>query len=165
MTATLQVRCLKLKEKEVVADKQRTLDKSRTEKSDFGDKFPEKPTIDKRTGFDKGFDNKLGEGRPGGFGFGGSGAGSQRRGRQPSPVVVAFEALLARLERLEAIVEREGDPSGMGEGQQSPFIGQELRPDLSQGALAEEDDHAQLRQGMMTGSATAKRLYDGKPGG
>jgi hypothetical protein len=119
-------------------------------------------------GFDKGFDNKLGdgklgEGRPGGFGFGG-GAGSPRRGRQPSPVA-AYEELLARVERLEAMMAQEGDPSGMGEGQQSPFIGHELRPDLSQSALAEEDDHAELRQRMMTGSATAKRLYDSKPGG
>ena len=123
MTATLQVRCLKFKEKEWAVDKRWVFDKLRIEKSDFRDKFPEKPTIDKRVGFDKGFDNKLGEGklgegRPGGFDFGGGDARSPRRGRQPSPVVAAYEELLARVERLEAIVEQEGDPSSMGEGQQ-----------------------------------------------
>jgi immune inhibitor A len=167
MTATLQVRCLKLKEKESVVDKQRPFEKLRIEKSQIPDKFPEKPIIDKRVGFDKGFDNKLGEGKlgeqrsPGGFG---GGAGPPRRGRRPSRTVAAYEELLARVERLEAMMQQEGDPSGM-ESEQSPFIGQDLRPDLSQGALAEEDDQAQLRHEMMSGSAGAKRLYDSKPGG
>lgn len=167
MTATLQVRCLKLKDKDAVIDKLRPLEKARFEKLDFRDKFPEKPVTDKRVGFDKGFDNKLsdgklGEGRPGGFGFG-RGAGSPRLGQQSSPTVTAFEELLARVERLEALAAQASDPSA--EGQQSPFIGQELRPDLSQGALAEEDDQAQLRHEMLSGSAAAKRLYDTKPGG
>jgi immune inhibitor A len=111
----------------------------------------EKPTIDKSTGLDKGFDKttdggKLGEGGGlgGGWGFGGG-----------------SEALLASLlARLEAIETALGVGGRMGMAQ--PFIGRELRPDLTQSALVNEPDLAQAQQHMELGSAQAKRSYDTK---
>ena len=46
-----------------------------------------------------------------------------------------------------------------------PFIGQELRPDLSQTPFSAEEDEGDLQQQMKQGSASAKRAYDTKPHG
>ena len=48
---------------------------------------------------------------------------------------------------------------------QSRFIGQELRPDLSQTPFSAEEDEGDLQQQMKQGSASAKRAYDTKPHG
>jgi immune inhibitor A len=48
--------------------------------------------------------------------------------------------------------------------QREPFIGHELRPDLSQGAFMAEDDVAHLQEQMRMGSGHAKRAYDSKTG-
>lgn len=44
----------------------------------------------------------------------------------------------------------------------SPFIGSNLRPDLSQGALLSENDLANVQGEMQAGNAHAKRLFDSK---
>lgn len=44
-----------------------------------------------------------------------------------------------------------------------PFIGAELRPDLSHGALASEPDYEEVQARMREGAAEAKRFYDTKP--
>jgi immune inhibitor A len=46
-----------------------------------------------------------------------------------------------------------------------PFIGQELRPDLSRTPFSTEDDKGDLQQQMKQGSAPAKRAFDTKPHG
>jgi immune inhibitor A len=112
------------------------------------DKQVEKPITDKSTGFekpgdklaDKQFDKPADKPGEGGFGFGGA-AGQGQQGD--------LEARLASLEaRLTAI---------------EPFIDASLRPDLSQGALAAEDDLGEIQRQMQEGAAQAKRLYDTKP--
>jgi immune inhibitor A len=56
---------------------------------------------------------------------------------------------------------------GPGYGQQTipvePFIGAQLRPDLSTGAIMGEHDLNEVQAQMEIGSAEAKRLYDSKP--
>ena len=54
---------------------------------------------------------------------------------------------------------------GGGNNPAQPFIGQELRPDLSQTPFSAEDDQGDLQQQMKQGSAAAKRAYDTKPHG
>ena len=116
--------------KPLLADnKATTVDKNLVDKvSDkLIEKRPEKPIIDKSTGFDKNpvegktlaekFTDKTIEG-PGGGGF----------------------------------------PGGLGA---QPFIGSELRPDLSQGALAGEEEYAGEEQPEIN-SAQAKRSFDTK---
>ena len=107
----------------------------------------EKPIIDKSAARDKSpISEKPGDkfrdkGNEGGF--------RSRRGEAGlSGRVAELEARVAELEaELEAT---------------EPFIGSELRPDLSQGALLGEDDLAALQEQMAAGDAAAKRLYDSK---
>jgi immune inhibitor A len=151
MRARLGVRCRPIKpRKEKVEGKEFRKDilkESRKEKEykekDLGDKSlavdkaqivdkrlekrPEKPQIDKRSGLDKGFDWPGGFDRPGGFGRPG-GVEQERHGDREAG---AIDELAARLEALEARL-----------GAVQPFIGGELRPDLSGGAFADEDDLA-----------------------
>jgi hypothetical protein len=94
--------------------------------------------IDKRT--EKPFD-KPGEGGGGG-GF----------GRAVTPdAAYAIEELEARVAMLEQAV------AGL-----EPFIGEELRPDLRQGALSEEGDLDEIQRQMLEGDAQAKRLMDSR---
>lgn len=158
MSATLQVKCkIKIAKefiketKEVRKDtkelrKDSVPDKSlRLEKPVAAEKRPDKTLVENKLS-----DNKLSEGkfsdggRPGLPGGGGLGSGA------------SLEELFARVAALEAAIQ----PGETGaESQTGPFIGSELRPDLSQGALSEEDD-AELHRQMAHGSAHAKRLYD-----
>ena len=178
MTANVGVRC-KIVEKNTLKDN-RDIAKNRLK--DFRDIFKdfsrekraEKPEIDKLSAFDK-FpdkfaekftDGKFNEGKftEGGFpgGFGG-GFGSQFA----PPDSSRLAQLEMRVAALEAFVgggtggETEGT-GGTGEGA-SPFIGSELRPDLSEGALAGEADYTQLQDQMQQGSGEAKRMFDSKP--
>ena len=97
---------------------------------------PGKPVTDKTVGLDKGFD-KPSDGRPGGGGL----AGLEAR-------IAALESMLG------------------GQAAPQPFIGAELRPDLSQSAyFGEEDVVGRLQEQMRMGSGHAKRAYDVKPGG
>ena len=109
----------------------------------------DKPTTDKISAFDKGTDNKLREGR------------SRELGNRSGPVDAELLQLQARVAALESMMlGLLSDDAAVGVPE--PFIDGELRPDLSTGALQEEDDHALLHEQMATGSAAAKRLYDTK---
>jgi immune inhibitor A len=144
ITANVAVKC-KSVEKSLSKD---VRDTKRVEKRI--EKRPEKPLIDKSAAFDKGFtEGKFSEGKfaeGGGLG-GGFGA----------PSDPALARLEARVSALEAAV---GSLSGAPTAQ--PFIGSQLRPDLSEGALAAEEDYSQLHDMMRQGSAEAKRHYDTK---
>lgn len=173
MSANVAVRC-KIVEKSVTKEirdnKLRFKEIKEIEKNFLKDKRPEKPDIDKLSAFDKGFtekfsdkftDGKFSEGKfteggfPGGFGFGGGFA---------PPAESRLAQLEARVSALEAYVGGGGKEGGGGTGQgASPFIGSELRPDLSEGALSGEEDYMQLQDQMQQGSAEAKRLFDSKP--
>ena len=83
--------------------------------------------------------------------------GDLRRARASAEAKVA--QLEARVSALEEIV---GQLTGGGQAAPRPFIGSEMRPDLSQGALLGEEDATNLQQKMRTGSAAAKRQYDTK---
>jgi immune inhibitor A len=127
----------KLEAKDVIKDKERWEKDPRLEKPVI-DKRVEKPVTDKRAGFDKDpRTEKLTEGR-----FGAPAAQSGYPG---------LEDLEARVGALEQAV------AGL-----EPFIGGDLRPDLRQGALAEEGDLEQLHAQMLEGDAQAKRLMDGR---
>jgi immune inhibitor A len=71
---------------------------------------------------------------------------------------------MAQLEARIAVIETalRGDQGGQAA---QPFIGQELRPDLSQTPFSAEDDQGDLQQQMKQGSASAKRAFDTKPNG
>jgi immune inhibitor A len=105
---------------------------------------PGKPTIDKRAGLDKGTDGKFADGRPPEGGGGTQGSLEQR--------LAAVEAVLGI-----------GAPAATQP--QTPFIGPELRPDLSQSALSAESEQVAVQEQMRAGSAGAKRVYDTKTGG
>jgi BMFP domain-containing protein YqiC len=118
----------------------------------------EKPQIDKSSARDKGLTEKIADGKfsdgkfaeGGGLGGGlGGGAGSQ------SELAVAH--LEARVSALESALSGQ---SGVPAPQ--PFIGSQLRPDLSQGAFSAEEDFSELHEQMRQGSAEAKRQYDTK---
>lgn len=115
------------------------------------EKRPDKPITDKRSGFDKPpldekpfdkpDDGKLVDGRPGGWErFGSQGPASGGGASDLEGRVAAIERAL-----------------GLG----APFIGNELRPDLSRGALSAEED--QRPNQMSAGDVGAKRSYDTKP--
>jgi hypothetical protein len=53
-------------------------------------------------------------------------------------------------------------PGDVSSQSAQPFIGQELRPDLSQGAMVGEEDYHNIQKEMQAGSAEAKRYYDTK---
>jgi hypothetical protein len=65
----------------------------------------------------------------------------------------------ARLANLEALVGHLSAQLSQALAPQ-PFIGQDLRPDLSQGALANEDDAQQ--DALQRGPASGKRMVDTK---
>jgi immune inhibitor A len=71
---------------------------------------------------------------------------------------------LTQLEARVAAIETalRGD---QGDQSAQPYIGQELRPDLSQTPFSAEDDQGDLQQQMKQGSGQAKRAYDTKPNG
>ncbi|HKP05468.1 MAG TPA: M6 family metalloprotease domain-containing protein [Chthoniobacterales bacterium] len=105
----------------------------------------EKPITDKSAAFDKGFD-KQGEG--GKLGELGSLSGGNE---------AVLTNLLTRIQAIEAALGTGGQAATA-----QPFIGRELRPDLTQGALLNEQDLARAQQEMEAGSAQAKRSYDTK---
>ena len=70
------------------------------------------------------------------------------------PGGVTLEELVARITALEAAL------ACAGGGQ--PFIGSNLRPDLSQGALSGETDYQALNADMAAGAPGAKRYFDTK---
>ena len=95
---------------------------------------------------------------PGGGGLAG-GAG------RPSPIESRLSALEQAVASLIAGSGQGGQQGGFPAGQQQPtepFIGQELRPDLTGSALSGEQDYSQLHNQMRCGSRDAKRLYDTK---
>lgn len=163
MTANVAVRC-KIVEKDPVKEiRDKGIDKrplkDLRDKSFVRDKRLEKPDIDKIAAFDKGFTEKPGDKfTDGKFTDGKFSEGGGFPGGFAAP-----EARLAQLEArvaaLEGIVSGGG---GTGEAGAQPFIGSELRPDLSEGALLGEDDFAQLQNQMQQGSAEAKRIFDSK---
>ena len=160
MTANVAVRC-KTIEKDVFKEIRDTklLEKDRFK--ELRDKRPEKPQIDKTAAFDKGFTEKVpdkqneGKFTEGKFSEGGLPGGF--RGGFSSQEDSRIASLEARVSALEARLGQAG-----GGGGASPFIGSDLRPDLSEGALSEEQDYSQLHEQMKQGSAEAKRLYDSK---
>ena len=111
----------------------------------------EKPVTDKTAGLDKGFTEKLGEGKlnEGKLNEGGGLAGGGN----------VFH-LEQRIAALESALQGAGGSQGAAAPQ--PFIGQELRPDLSQSALSNEEEMTALHEEMAQGSAQAKRLFDTK---
>jgi immune inhibitor A len=159
MTANLQVRCRivksikEVKEKDFKEFKEKDFKEFKDREKPIHDR-PGKPVIDKSAGFDKGFD-KPGEGkladRPGGGDLGsGPGGGGGLTGGRSSDRLAQLEARIAALE----------SALGGSSSQVQPFIGGELRPDISQGAFKEEEDHAYLQEQMQLGSAQAKRAFD-----
>ncbi len=168
MTANVTVKCFtKIRFKEFQKDKEFRKESRKdfvVEKPNF-DKKPEKPIIDKSSTFDKNtdkvtdgkfteklnegkFGEKLGEG--GGLGGGGGGLGAGSDGSM----------LEQRVLQLEAIVGAMMSGGDAGGGQNQPFIGSELRPDLSTGAFMNEDD--QMQDQMRAGAPQSKRLFDTK---
>ena len=163
MTANVAVSCKIIEKSPLKEIRDKKSDKSPLkeirDKPLFKDKRIEKVDIDKTVAFDKGFvdkpgdkltDGKFTEG--GGFpsGFGGGFAPPESRLAQ----------LEARVSALEAVAS--GGTGETGRAGESPFIGSELRPDLSEGALSSEEDYAQLQDQMQQGSAEAKRIFDSK---
>jgi len=99
----------------------------------------EKPDTDKAAMYDKASGgDKLGDKLTDGW------PGWKQEGAMGPPL----EARLARIEQQLASL--------------TPFIGSELRPDLSQGALSQEEDVALAQKQMLEGSARAKRTFDTK---
>ena len=150
MSATLQVKCSIKVTKEFVKEKEirkESLADKRiaAEKSIAAEKRPDKTFVETKLSDGKFSDGKFAEGgRPG---LPGVPAGG-----------VSIEELAARVAALESAIHTTGiSPAG------GPFIGSELRPDLSQGALSAEDDGT-LTEQMAQGSVSAKRLFDSKPG-
>src|SRR5215472_6012404 len=171
MNANVTVRCKSIKElgKDIIKEKDlKDIRKDFKEGKEIRekpvldkriDKRVEKPVTDKAVAFDKPGDGKLTdrgkltEGGPGGGGMWGMPSGGGQG------------ELEARVAALEAAVWRlmSGMTQPMAEGNApQPFIGSELRPDLSQGALMSEQDFSEIQQQMQTGSAEAKRFYDSK---
>jgi immune inhibitor A len=142
MTASVTVKCV-VKKKELIKEKG---PKDVKVEKPLYDKKPEKPIVDKHAAYDKPLDGKHGEklNEGGGFPGGGAWGGS---------------VIEARLANLEALVGHLTAQLSQAMAPQ-PFIGQDLRPDLSQGALADEDDAQQ--NGLQQGPASGKRMVDTK---
>jgi immune inhibitor A len=186
MTTNVQVRCIKRKEiakekewkelrkekerKEILKERKESAKEKELRKDTSPEKRPEKPDIDKSVSFDKGFADKPRDGKlvdggklieGGKFGEGGQFGGG---GFAQPGGMAGTTSLEERIATLEAIVLRMisgGVSQSMGESMPQPFIGSELRPDLSQGALMSEEDYSAQQQ-MQLGSAEAKRSYDSK---
>jgi immune inhibitor A len=131
--------------KDIVKDKELRKEVAKDfmhEKSLRLEKRPDKTWVEGKFG-----EGKFSEGRPVGFGFdfGRSGAGGEDES--------ALEELRARISAIEAALTG-GSQAGAG-----PFIGAELRPDLSQGALSAEPSYGAEGQSG-TGAAPSKRLLD-----
>lgn len=168
-------------------DKQQIVDKKLDKP--ISEKKAEKPVTDKSQGLDKAFDKpgdggKLVDGKPGLPG--GLGGGGQHRSSADTAIaslnmrMANVEAMLSQLvgggqggqggggqsgEGGQSGAEGSGESSGgagpqMSGGAAQPFIGGDLRPDLSQGALMQEDDSPAAQAEMQRGSAGAKRQYD-----
>jgi immune inhibitor A len=166
MTANIRVTCgVKIK-KEFVKDKEMFKDQGKeiTHEKQLIDKRSEKQFVnDKIVGLDKRpdkfGDGKIGEklggegggpGGPGGFGgFGGAG------GAPGQADTSQLEARIAQLESIAGML-----LAGAQQRAAQPFIGADLRPDLRQGALGDEDD--QRQEQMLQGSAPHKRSFDTK---
>jgi immune inhibitor A len=168
MSVNMQVKCAKSK-KEISPDKlikkEWFSEKWLWEKSILSDKKPEKPVIDKSQGFDKGFFEKPGEGKftEGGLGgwlFGGQGSGPQ--GSVPQGAGAQGSDVEARLAAIEAALQRLLGTAMLGSAAPQPFIGRELRPDLSEGALGCEDDYGKRGPTQIEGGPQ-KRQFDSKP--
>ena len=128
--------------KELKEKTRKRISKDRKEiyEKDLPDKRPDKPDTDKsvaldKPGDDKFVDTKLTDGRPPWTFDRPFGAA-----RDPS-------ALEARVAAIEAALFGQGEP----------FIGSDLRPDLSDSALTDEDDYRP------SGPLADKRSYDAKP--
>jgi immune inhibitor A len=125
------------------------------EKGVSADKRVEKPLTDKAGGREGLHGGKFSDGKFGDGKF--NEAGSAQAAR--------VAASPARRHSRRAHGPGGGDRGALGIGEVAggtggPFIGNELRPDLRQGALSEEGEHAELRAGMASGTPHAKRFYD-----
>jgi immune inhibitor A len=170
MPVRLSVRCVpKSKEaglgKEIIKDVKDRTKESRQDKSMLAKEFrveklelEKRATIDKRPDKGQGWDKRVGldkpwekltEGRPWDAPI-----------ERPSQTERSLEEVLAALEdRMSALEAR----IAAGETEEAkPFIGAELRPDLSQGALLSEEDVDEIHKQMEEGLAPAKRYYDSK---
>lgn len=162
MSANVTVKCTPKLGKELMKDKEQVLEKPLRDKgvekpirdklvdkpnTDKGvekpirDKLFEKPITDKGATFEKPTDKPNEGGLP----------GRLAAGVQPG------EQIETRMAHLESLV-----GAMLGQGAQAvaqqPFIGEQLRPDLSQGALASEDDAVQ--DAMQRGDPAGKRSFD-----
>jgi immune inhibitor A len=167
MTANVAVHCKTIEKnrfKEFKEIRDKHLEKDRFK--ELGDKRLEKPVTDKSSSLDKGFtdkptdvkvtDGKFAEGKNTDGGKLAEGGGGL-----PGGLTQSTETAIAQLEfRVAALEAAFGRLSGGAAPQ--PFIGTELRPDLTESALAAEPDYARLQEQMQQGSAEAKRLYDMK---
>jgi immune inhibitor A len=161
MTATVAVKC-KIVEKLVTKEVKDLRDVKVSEKApikELREKRLEKPQIDKSSARDKGLTEKIADGKfsDGKLTEGGGLGGGLRGGGGGSPSDLAIAHLEARVSALESAL---SGPSGAPAPQ--PFIGSQLRPDLSQGALSAEEDFSEIHEQMRQGSADAKRQYDTK---
>lgn len=139
-----------LKEKEIrkdLPDKpvKEIREKGTTFEKPVREKRPEKPVIDKGAALDKPpttekGGEKLAEGKPG------LGASTHLTANAEAQVLASLEARVAALEAL------------LGESL-APFIGTELRPDLTQSALYDEEDWTADDNDVLDD----KRTYDSKP--
>jgi hypothetical protein len=166
MTANVAVSC-KMVEKSQTKEIKDVRDAKHLEKDqlkEIRDKRLEKPVTDKSLVTDKAAahdktlvekriegkftDGKLVEGGGPGGGLGG-GLGAQSD--------AAFAQLEERVSALEAAMN-----SLSGAPTPQAYIGSQLRPDLSQSALAGEADYSQIHDQMRLGARDAKRTYDTK---
>jgi immune inhibitor A len=145
MTARLSVRCAVIKAKETFKDT--SFDKTAVSEKLVHDKTLikeiegkatvkdiEKPVTDKSTGLEKPFDKPGEKLGEGGFGSGLTQGGRAAQGGQPGYT-----------------------------GSPEPFISGDMRPDLSSGALLNEEDINEMQAQMQIGSAETKRYFDSKP--
>jgi immune inhibitor A len=167
MTARVSVRCgttkSPLTEKPPRLEKSARSEKLFQEKPLF-DKRPEKPVTDKLSAFDKPpfseFTSAAGGGSGGG-GYAGGGYAGGARDATGELLLRVVASLAERVDVLESQLARGGATGGADAGGQ-PFIDQSQRPDLTGGALSQEDDQEELRRQMQENDAGAKRIYDTK---
>jgi len=152
MTARLAVSC-KLKEKEKEKEKEIRYEKARFkelfEKRQIKD--VDKPLTDKAVAYDKGFDDF---GRDWFNRWVGLAAAAQSGQGPQTPAAGGQQESCTSLEQRIAALE-----AAVGV---EPFIGNELRPDLAQGALLAEEDLAEIQARMAQGVAGAKQSFDTK---